>query len=167
MFFVLQQKFVTLPKADRNVMMVFDEMDIQWKENYSAHLKERVPAAKKVMVVMVRGLRAGFKEIIYYNFDTVMKKETGKSGMDRQLLCQLIDKVERAGGFVRGITLDMGNKTLLSECKVFEGSSSFPHPTRKHQKIYAFPDVPHLIKLLRNNILNEGVKFNFEEKTCT
>lgn len=103
MFFLLRQKLATLPKADRNLMIVFDEMDIQWKENYSAHFKERVPAAKKVMVVMVRGLRTGFKEIIYYNFDTVMKKETGKSAMDRQLLDQLIDSVERAGGFVRGI----------------------------------------------------------------
>ena len=167
MFFVLRQKFATLLKADRNVMIVFDEMDIQSKENYSAHFKERVPAAKKVLVVMVRGLRAGFKEIIYYNFDTIMKKETGKSGMDLQLLGQLIEEVERSGGFVRGVTLDMGNKTLLSECRVFEGSSSFPHPTRKDQKIYVFPDVPHLIKLLRNHILKEGVKFNFEGKTCT
>ena len=100
MFIVLQQEFAMLMKADRNIMMVFDEMDIQWKENYSAHLKERVPAAKKVMVVMVHGLWAGFTEIIYYNFNTVMKKERGKSGMDRQLLCQLIDEVERAGGFV-------------------------------------------------------------------
>ena len=167
MFFVLRQKFASVMKDDRNVMMVFDEIDIQWKELYSAHFKERVPAAKKVMVVMVRGLRSGFKEIIYYNFDTVMKKETGKSAMDRQLLCMLIEQVERAGGFVRGITLDMGNKTLLSQLKVFDGSSSFPHPTRKDKKIYVFPDVPHLIKLLRNHILREGVTFQFEGKSCT
>ena len=115
MFFVLKQKLATSLKADRNLILAFDEMDVQFKTNYSAHFKERVPQSKKVMVVMVRGLRSGFKEIIYYNFDSVMKTETGKSAMDLELLKQLIDRVESAGGVVRGITLDMGNKTLLSQ----------------------------------------------------
>ena len=167
MFFVLRQKLATLPELDRNVSIVFDEMDIQPRTNWSAHFKERIPQAKKVMVVMVRGLRVGFKEIVYYNFDTVMKADRGRSGMDLELLGQIIDQVERAGGSVRVITSDMGNKTFLSECKFFEGSSSFPHPRNKDRKIYVMPDVPHLIKLLRNHILNEGVTFQFEERSCS
>ena len=166
MFYVLRHKLPTLMKADRNLILAFDEIDIQNKTNYSPHFKERLPQAKKVMVVMVRGLRSSYKDIIYYNFDSVMKAETGRSGMDVQLLELLIDQVESAGGLVRGITLDMGNKTLLSQLKVFDGCSSFPHHRNKDRKIYVFPDVPHLIKLLRNHILKEGVTFKFEGKSC-
>ena len=69
MFFVLRQKLATLLKADRNVMLVFDEMDIKNMTVWSAHFKEPVIGAKKVMVVMVRGLGSGFKEIVYYDFN--------------------------------------------------------------------------------------------------
>ena len=167
MFFVLRQKLAAALKDDRNVIMSFDEMQVQFRVGWSPHFKEMVPGASKVMVVMVRGLRSGFKEIIYYNFDSVMKAQTGKSAMDLELLQELIDRVESAGGLVRGITLDMGNKTLLSQLKVFDGASSFPHHRNKDRNIYVFPDVPHLIKLVRNHVLNEGVKFQFEGESCT
>ena len=67
---------------------------------------------------MVRGLMAPFKEIIYYNFDAILARERGKACIDLQLLEQLITRVEEAGGHVRSITLDMGNRTLLAVCKV-------------------------------------------------
>ena len=167
MFFVLRQKLAAALKDDRNLIMSFDEMQVHFRAGWSAHFKELVQGASKVMVVMVRGLRSGFKEIIYYNFDSVMKAKTGKSAMDLELLQELIDRVESAGGLVRGITLDMGNKTLLSQLKVFDGSSSFPHHRNKDRKIYVFPDVPHLIKLFRNHVLKEGVKFQFEGESCS
>ena len=67
---------------------------------------------------MVRGLRSGFKEVVYYNFDTLMMRERGKAAVDLEFLEGIIHHVENAGGSVRAITLDMGNKTILSECKV-------------------------------------------------
>ena len=99
MFFVLRQKLAAALKDDRNVIMSFDEMQVQFRVGWSPHFKEMVPGASKVMVVMVRGLRSGFKEIIYYNFDSVMKAQTGKSAMDLELLQELIDQVESSGGF--------------------------------------------------------------------
>ena len=67
---------------------------------------------------MVRGLIAPFKEIIYYNFDAILLRERGRADMDLKLLGEIIERVERAGGYVRSVTLDMGNRKLLSECKV-------------------------------------------------
>ena len=69
---------------------------------------------------MVRGLLAPFKEVIYYNFDTVLEwdRGKGKANIDLELLGEIIERVERAGGLVRSVTMDMGNRTLLSECKV-------------------------------------------------
>ena len=109
MFSLLQQKFQTMPEADRNVSIVFDEMDLQSVTGYSQHLQERLPQSKKVQVVIVRGLKSGFKEVIYYDFD---------QNMNMQLLSDLISQIEAVGGAVRSITLDMGNRTILSQCKV-------------------------------------------------
>ena len=122
MFYLLEQKLQTLPEPDRNVSVVFDEMDIQPKTMYSTRFLERLPKAKKAMVVMVRGLRAGFKEVVYYNFDTVMERDRGKGKavMDIELLTLLIEEIEKRGASVRSVTLDMGNRTLLSDCKVIK-----------------------------------------------
>ena len=109
MFFLLSQMIQTLIEIDRNVALVFDEIALQPQTEYSQHLKMRLPPAKKAMVVMVRGLRKSFKEVIFYDFDR---------GMDMNLLVELIKQVERAGAAVRAVTLDMGNQTLLKECKV-------------------------------------------------
>ena len=68
---------------------------------------------------MVRGLLASFKEIVYYNFEGVLKRDRdGKSDIDLELLVEIITRVERAGGVVRSICMDMGNRTLMSELKV-------------------------------------------------
>ena len=109
MFFLLSQKLQTLLEIDTNVALVFDEIALKPQTCYSQHLKMRLPPAKKAMVVMVRGLRKSFKEVIYYDFDR---------SMDMELLSELILQVERAGASVRAVTLDMGNQTLLKECKV-------------------------------------------------
>ena len=55
MFFVIRQKLATALKNDRNLIMSFDEMQVQFRASWSAHFKEMVPGANKVMVVMVRG----------------------------------------------------------------------------------------------------------------
>ena len=69
---------------------------------------------------MVRGLLASYKEIVYYNFDSILERDRGKgrANIDLELLGEIIERVEQAGGLVRSITMDMGNRTLLSECKV-------------------------------------------------
>ena len=99
MFFLLSQMLQTLLLIDRNVAMVFDEIALHPHTGYSQHLKMRLPSAKKAMVVMIRGLRKKFKEVIFYDFEC---------SMDMELLSELILQVERAGASVRAVTLDMG-----------------------------------------------------------
>ena len=119
MFFLLEQKFKTLPEMLRNVSICFDEMSLQPTTNYSTRFKERLPKSRKALTVMVRGLLASFKEIVYYNFEGVLKRDRdGKSDIDLELLVEIITRVERAGGVVRSICMDMGNRTLMSELKV-------------------------------------------------
>ena len=47
--------------------------------------------------------------MVYYSFDTTITTE---------LLNKVILRIEQVGGDVRLVTLDLGNKTLLSQLKV-------------------------------------------------
>ena len=126
MFFLLEQKFQTVPEIQRNVSICFDEMSLQPTTNYSTRFKERLPKSRKALTIMVRGLLASFKEIVYFNFDGVLKRDRdGKSDIDLELLVEIITRVERAGGVVRSICMDMGNRTLMSELKVKSHIFSF------------------------------------------
>ena len=152
MFVLLSMKLSSMNKQDRNISLCFDEMDILPKTVYSERHKERIPKAKKAMCVVARGLGKGFKELIFYDFDTPMKME---------LLTALIIRVEKAGGHVRSLVLDMGNQGLLSELGVYDMQTTFPHPTRPSEVIVIVPDTPHCLKNLRTNLFKHGVHFDF------
>ena len=64
---------------------------------------------KKIFIDKVRGLRTGYKDVVYYSFDTRVTLE---------LLNKVILRTEQAGGDVRLVSMDLGNKTLLSQLKV-------------------------------------------------
>ena len=120
----------------RNVSICFDEMSLQPTTNYSLRFKERLPKSTKALTVMVRGLLASFKEIVYYNFDGVLKQDrNGKSDIDLELLMEIITRVERAGGVVPSICMHMGNRTLMSQLKTFKLVHYLPHPLNKERKI--------------------------------
>ena len=157
----IQDEFFTLyalrlspmkPSA-KNVSLSFEEIDIKAQTLYSERHKERLPKAKKAMVVMSRGLGSGHKEPLFYDYDRPMTEE---------LLSELIIKTEEAGAHVRNVVLDMGNQSLLSKMKVYSGEFTFPHPTRPTEKIAIIPDYPHGLKNLRTNVFKHGVHFEFE-----
>ena len=128
-------------------------MDLKPQTQYSERHKERLPKAKKGMVVMSRGLGSGHKEPLFYDFDTPMTFE---------LLTEIIIKTEKTGAHVRNVVMDMGNQSLLSKLKVYSGQFTFPHPTRSGESIAIIPDYPHGLKNLRTNVFKHGVTFDFE-----
>ena len=56
---------------------------------------------------------------------------------------------------MKNITMDMGNVGIIRELKLLEGTKFIPHPVRPNEKIRIQCDTPHLLKLLRNRILDE------------
>ena len=52
-------------------------------------------------------------------------------------------------------SVDMGNPGIIKELKLLEGNDSMPHPVRPNEEILIQFDGPHLLKLLRNRILDE------------
>ena len=73
---------------------------------FSTLLSEKI---KEIFIDKVRGLRTGYKDVVYYSFDTRVTLE---------LLNKVILRTEQAGGDVRLVSMDLGNKTLLSQLKV-------------------------------------------------
>lgn len=75
--------------------------------------------------------------------------------MKKDELFEIIQFVESAGFPIVTMVSDMGggNRALPNELEIFTTKSWFISPENS-QKIYVFVDVPHLIKLIRNNFLD-------------
>lgn len=134
-------------ESDRNAILIFDEMDIKKKYCYDSRNKKVLFPAKHLQVVIARGLSAPFKQPVYWSFNTPM---------DKDLLFSIIEQVEANNLKVRGIVCDLGNHKLIKDLKLYE-QNFFLNPADKRRKVFFFPDSVHIMKLLRNHILDKGV----------
>ncbi len=131
-------------------VLCFDEMDVRKCFEWCPKQKRIYGPHKKFQVVQVRGLTHAWKQPVYANFDTTMSKE---------LLEEIIVKLETSGLKILGIAFDMGNTKIISELQLTPENSSFKNPAAPECRVFAFPDVPHLLKLFRNHLLDEGYNF--------
>lgn len=85
-------------------------------------------------------------------------KNASKGMLEAQLLLQAIVMLEEAGAKVHGFVCDgastnrsmwniLGISCKIGNCKIF-----FEHPSDPSRKIFAFSDVPHLFKCIRNRL---------------
>ena len=63
--------------------------------------------------------------------------------MTKELLLEIISKMEDNGFLIYGVTFDCGNKTLLKECELTKPGNdqkfSFPNPRHPSRNVYLFP----------------------------
>lgn len=126
-------------------MFVSNRIDIDKKD------EKKVGPHKTCQMVMVRGLLQNWKQPIYYKFD---------QPMTCPILNEIIVNLYNVGFFVVAMTSDMGpsNRKLLSELGIgYDKTCFFGHPSDNSWNIYVFADAPHLIKLVRNHILDAGL----------
>lgn len=95
-----------------------------------------------------KGLFAKWKQPLYYDYDSPMTQE---------LLFEVITQLNDCGFEVVAIVSDMGPTNIrLWKCLgITPTKTSFEHPVSGKQ-IYMFADVPHLLKLVRNHLLDSG-----------
>jgi len=76
--------------------------------------------------------------------------------MTKDILISIIEQLHIIGFNVMAIVNDMGsaNMGLWRTLNISITNTSFTHPIT-NQNIYVFADVPHLIKLARNHILDQ------------
>ena len=95
---------------------------------------------------MIRGLIKSWKQLVYYDFDQVMNKNS---------LSETINQLEHVGVRVTACVNELGRRNLLlwKDLQVTEGKNS-DHPRGRP---FNFGDTPHLLKLIRNLKLDEGL----------
>lgn len=97
---------------------------------------------------MCRGLFSIGKQPIFYKFDQSMTKA---------ILIESVVRLHDCGYEVVAAISDLGNKGVWGELKITPDNYFFEHPLIEGAKIFVFADVPHLLKLLRNWFVDEGL----------
>ena len=135
-----------LPDHYNLAVLSFDEMALKKVYEYH-HREDQVfgPSAK-VQLAVLRGLVHKWKMPVYYDFDATMTKD---------LLSKIIIPLEAHGARIVAIAADLGNHQLVSELKLSPENPCFPNPADPNRLVYFFPDVPHLLKLIRNHLLDQ------------
>ncbi|KAJ8891106.1 hypothetical protein PR048_010616, partial [Dryococelus australis] len=138
---VLEEVFTVL-RAKSQTMTIFERLTVL----SLANRRKIFRPCRNLQAIMARGLASKWKKPIFYDFD---------SKVIRDLLFRDIRKLEERGFIVIAVVCDMGgsNQDLISVVNV-----SFPNPSGVKRNEFVFADVPHLIKLLRNNFLDYGIQ---------
>ena len=84
--------------------------------------------------------------------------------MTKKLICDVIIKMEAEGFRIQVIIFDLGNKTLMKELGFTKGKYFFQHPVDPDRIVYMMPDVPHVIKLVRNHLFDSGFLVPTEDR---
>ena len=134
---------------DRICTLSLDETSLSKKWTYDRSPDRLYDPKRNVFCVMIRGLTARWKQLLFYDFDITMTKD---------LLFNIIEKAEAAGFLVTAMVSDMAqsNVSLWHSLGVSTTNTSIPNPVAPARKVFVFPDAPHLIKLIRNNLLDKG-----------
>lgn len=143
------QSLILNDEFKKDVVMSFDEMKVKGDICYDSINDQFRGPHTNVQVMMIRSLTGKWKQPIYYQFDQSVTTE---------LFIEAIKVVELSGFRVRAFVSDMGgsNRKLYSDLKITPQSSSIQNPYCKERVIWAFCDIPHVLKLLRNHLLDEG-----------
>lgn len=146
---IMEHNGKQLSEFQRIVALSFDEISLRQDICFDRKHETIFGPYSHAQVVMARGVTAKWKQPIYFDFDQPMTKST---------LFNIIHAVEQTGFKVVSITSDLGgeNRALWKELGLNKNNSSFPHPFDSSRKVFAFADVPHLLKLARNHFVDKG-----------
>ncbi|XP_011051106.1 PREDICTED: uncharacterized protein LOC105144108 [Acromyrmex echinatior] len=148
---VMREKGKELSSLEKLAVLSFDEMAVSSEINFDAKFEKLVGPYGKVQVMMVRGLFSNWKQPIYYKFDQPMNK---------CILLESITLLYNAGYQVIAIVSDMDNRGVWTELDISPYKYNkyfFHHPVNEEEKVFVFADVPHLLKLLRNWLFDDGL----------
>ncbi|CAI6361011.1 unnamed protein product [Macrosiphum euphorbiae] len=136
-----------MTSREKLTVICFDETYVSNRLCYDKKNEHVIGPHKCVQTVVVRGLTSNWKQPIFYDYDTKMTKE---------LLFNIIEELHKIDFNVIAMVSDMGPSTWLwRTLNISIENTTFEHPTTSN-KIHVFADVPHLLKLARNHLFDNG-----------
>ena len=154
---LLKLKAAGLSSRDRVVTLSFDEMYVREDIAYDHSSDQFIGPHKRANVMLLRGLCKNYKIPIWYRMDTTLGPQEFRN---------IIRRIQNSGYHVISVSTDMhpGNQGLARKLGVTIENPRFPNPSesRKGEFIYWIYDAPHLLKLLRNWLLDDGFRLEGE-----
>uniref|UniRef100_A0A6B0VEJ3 Putative transposase n=1 Tax=Ixodes ricinus TaxID=34613 RepID=A0A6B0VEJ3_IXORI len=158
---ILGLKSQSLELADRVVSVIIDEISL--KEHISYNAREDifegfavdgrgVVIANQALVVMIKGLKRGKKQVLGYYLS-----KDGMRGDDlKEIVISCLHKIKSTGFAPKALVCDRGQNNVRMR-KLLGVTRLHPYVEVDGEKTFFFHDVPHLIKAARNNLK----KFDF------
>lgn len=168
---IMEAKGQSMTSVDKICHLAFDELYISNLMAIDSKEEQVIGPHKTCQFVMARGLFSKWKQPVYYKYDQPMTPE---------IFLDIITQLYKRGYRVASVASDLGssNQTLLRKMNVFFGNEKqgnsdkkeppkcyFLHPCNKNWRVYFFADPPHMIKLLRNHLLDHG--FTYKQQQIT
>lgn len=147
---LMRNKSFHFNEVERISVLSFDEVYLSNKIEIDKKVEQAIGPHKACQTVMARGLISNWKQPIFYEFNRPTTKD---------ILIQIISSLYDANFIVVAIASDMGtgNVSLWSQLNVGHNKDCFfNHPCDPCLNFFVFADIPHLIKLARNHILDNG-----------
>lgn len=151
---MIARRSESLSSGQKACLIFFDEMKVERKYCYDKGADKIYQPQNYVQVVMAQGILYNWIQPLYYDYDQKITKD---------LLCDLIEATEKAGYPVHGIVRDMAgvNQSLLKSLGINMSNTSFHNPINSETQIHVFADTPHVLKLVRNNLLGHEIETPF------
>ncbi|CAI6358511.1 unnamed protein product [Macrosiphum euphorbiae] len=124
-------------------ILSFDEMYLHNRIEYEPQEQRILGPCNNVQVMCARGLFSQWKQPIFFDFD-----------------CDMSDKKLHDVGFlVVAFVSDMGpkNRGLHKKLDITPTKPYFENPSIPGEKVFCFADTPHLLKLIRNHLLDNDL----------
>lgn len=155
---VLKLAGANMTEREKVVILGYDEMSVSQTFERDRRNDEIVGPHNEMQVISARGLFSNWKQPIYVNFD---------QAVTLPILNEVITRLHEIGFTVVGNVHDCSskNRTLWNEIGIDYSSerTSMKHPVT-NEDIFFFPDAPHLLKLIRNWLLDHGFYYKGKYK---
>lgn len=140
----------SLQDYEKLTILMFDKVKISSTMEYDVLHDEVVGPFSQMQVVMARGITAQWKQPIFVNFDKKMTKE---------ILFSIIDRLDKIGFNVLCCVSDCEgeNIDLWKSLDITFEQPIFSTPNGK--EIVYIPDATHILKLIRNWLIDTGFQF--------
>lgn len=160
----------TMSFQEKKCVIMIDEMAIKYCLEYNksldmiegyedlGHLGRSNRLAKLAFVIMIRGLYNKWKLPMSYFLSS-----TGVKGEEMaKIMKSCVSELIKIGFDPVCITCDQGsaNRKMFS---ILNATSDKPYTIIEGKKIYLIYDVPHLLKSIRNNLLNGNILLKFSK----
>ncbi|KAJ8894294.1 hypothetical protein PR048_006909 [Dryococelus australis] len=150
---VLKGRSLWMSSRERLTIISFDEIRVDSRMCHDQRENRIMGPHSNAQVIIARGLASKWKQPIFYDFDRNITKDK---------LFEVIKEVEESGFKVVAIASDMGggNLSLWRNLQISTNKVSFTDLVDVTREEWVFADIPHLIKLLRNNFLDYGIRLS-------